>query len=133
VILGKQAPDLPITALVTSAAVREALRELGVRHAVSAQELVARTLAMSLETPHASELIAQLVESGRDLLAEVVVDPDMVGRTLGAIRNERGGLVLGLVHDGRFTLGLDQDPVVAAGDRVLIAEGTPARHRRQST
>jgi len=133
VILRKQAPDLPITALVTSAAVREALRELGVQHAVSAQELVARTLAMSLETPHASELIAQLVESGRDLLDEVDADPGMVGRALSAIRDERGGLVLGLVHDGRFTLGLDEDPVVAAGDRVLIAEQAPAGHRRQGT
>jgi voltage-gated potassium channel len=131
VILRKQAPDLPITALVTSAAVREALSELGVQHAVSAQELVARTLAMSLETPHASELIAQLVESGRDLLDEVDADPGMVGRALSAIRDERGGLVLGLVHDGRFTLGLDEDPVVAAGDRVLIAEAAPAGHRRR--
>ena len=131
VILRKQAPDLPITALVTSAAVREALSELGVQHAVSAQELVARTLAMSLETPHASELIAQLIESGRDLLAEVDADPGMVGRALSAIRDERGGLVLGLVHDGRFTLGLDEDPVVAAGDRVLIAEAAPAGHRRR--
>jgi len=133
VILRKQAPDLPITALVTSAAVREALHELGIQHAVSAQELVARTLAMSLETPHASELIAQLVESGRDLLDEVDADPGMVGRALSAIRDERGGLVLGLVHDGRFTLGLDEDPVVAAGDRVLIAEAAPAGHRRQRT
>ncbi len=131
VILRKQAPDLPITALVTSAAVREALSELGVQHAVSAQELVARTLAMSLETPHASELIAQLIESGRDLLAEVDADPGMVGRALSAIRDERGGLVLGLVHDGRFTLGLDEDPIVAAGDRVLIAEAAPAGHRRR--
>ena len=133
VILRKQAPDLPITALVTSAAVREALHELGIQHAVSAQELVARTLAMSLETPHASELIAQLVESGRDLLDEVDADPGMVGRALSAIRDERGGLVLGLVHDGRFTLGLDEDPVVAAGDRVLIAEAAPAGGRRQRT
>ena len=133
VILRKQAPDLPITALVTSAAVREALHELGIQHAVSAQELVARTLAMSLETPHASELIAQLVESGRDLLDEVDADPGMVGRALSAIRDERGGLVLGLVHDGRFTLGLDEDPVVAAGDRVLIAEAAPAGHRRRRT
>ena len=65
VILHKQAPDLPITALVTSASVREALHDLGVQHAVSADELVARTLATTLETPHAGEMVAQLVESGR--------------------------------------------------------------------
>jgi len=50
VILRKQAPDLPITTLVSSASVREALRELGIQHAVSAEELVARTLATTLKT-----------------------------------------------------------------------------------
>jgi voltage-gated potassium channel len=130
VILRKQAPDLPITALVTSAAVREALSELGVQHAVSAQELVARTLATSLETPHASDLIGQLIESGRDLLAEVDADPATVGKALSTVRDERAGLVLGLVHEGQFTLGITEDPTVAAGDRLLIAEATPVGHRR---
>jgi voltage-gated potassium channel len=130
VILRRQAPDLPVTALVTSASVREALLEIGVRHAVSAQELVARTLAASLETPSASELVAQLIESGRDILAEVDADPATVGKALSTVRDERAGLVLGLVHAGRFTLGIGDDPVVADGDRLLIAEATPARHRR---
>jgi voltage-gated potassium channel len=130
VILRKQAPDLPITALVSSAAVREALRELGVQHAVSTQDLVARTLATSLETPHAGELIAQLVESGRDILAEIDAEPAMVGRALSAIRDERAGLVLGLVHEDRFSLGITEDPVIGAGDRLLIAEATPTGRRR---
>ena len=131
VILRKQAPDLPITALVTSPAVREALSELGVQHAVSAQELVARTLATSLETPHASDLIGQLIESGRDILAEVDADPAVVGKALSTVRDERAGLVLGLVHEGRFSLGITEDPIVAAGDQLLIAEATPVGHRRQ--
>jgi voltage-gated potassium channel len=129
VILRKRAPDLLITALVTSAAVREALRELGVQHAVSTQDLVARTLATSLETPHASDLISQLVESGRDILAEVDADQAAVGKALSTVRDERAGLVLGLVHEGRFTLGISEDPVIAAGDRLLIAEATPVGHR----
>jgi Ion channel len=37
-------------------------------------------------------------------------------------RGERDGLVLGLVHDGRFLLGVDDDPVVSSGDRLLIAQ-----------
>jgi voltage-gated potassium channel len=130
VILRKQAPDLPVTALVSSASVREALLEIGVRYAVSAQELVARTLATSLETPSASELIAQLIESGGDIMAEVDADSATVGRALSAVRDERAGLVLGLVHAGRFTLGIGEDPVVAAGDRLLVAEAAPARGRR---
>ena len=36
-------------------------------------------------------------------------------------------LVLGLVHDGRFVLGIGDDPVVARGDHLLIAQ--PAHHR----
>ncbi len=129
VILRKQAPDLPITALVTSASVREALSELGIQHAVSAQEIVASTLATALETPHAGEMVAQLVGSGRDVLAEVDAGQDVIGKTLSAIRDERAGLVLGLVHGGQFTLGISEDPVVAAGDRLLVAEATPAGHR----
>lgn len=127
VILRKQAPNLPLTALTSSPSVREALRDLGVQQTVSAQELVARTLATSLETPHAGEMVAKLVESGQHLLAEVEADGETVGKALSAVRDERSGLVLGLVHDGRFTLGIGEDPVVAAGDRLLVAE--PA-HRR---
>ena len=122
VILRKQAPDLPITALVSSGAVREALRDIGVQHAVSGQELLARTLATTLETPHAGDMVAQLVESGRDILAEIDADQAAIGKTLSAVRDERAGLVLGLVQDGRFTLGLADDPVIGAGDYLLIAE-----------
>jgi voltage-gated potassium channel len=131
VILRKHAPDLPITALVSSASVREALEELGIQHVVSSEDLIARTLATTLETPHAGEMVAQLVESGRDILAEVDAGPDTIGKTLSAVRDERGGLVLGVVHAGRFTLGIGDDPVIASGDRLLIADAAPAaRHHR---
>jgi voltage-gated potassium channel len=121
VLLRKQAPSLPVTALVNSPSVREALRDLGVQQALSTSELVAQTLAMSLETPHAGEMIAQLV-GRRDVLAEVGADPAAVGKPLSTIRDERAGLVLGLVRNGEFTLGIGEDPVVAAGDRLLIAK-----------
>ncbi|HET9079957.1 MAG TPA: ion channel [Trebonia sp.] len=121
VLLRKQAPSLAITALVDSPAVREALRDLGVRQSVSTSELVARTLAAALETPHAGEMIAQLV-GNRDALAEVEAGPAAVGKRLSAVRNERPGLVLGLVQDGEFTLGLGDDPVIASGDRLLVVE-----------
>ncbi len=131
VILRKHAPDLPITALVSSASVREALQELGVQHVVSSEDLIAHTLATTLETPHAGEMVAQLVESGRDILAEVDADQDTIGKTLSAVRDERGGLVLGVVHAGRFTLGIGEDPVIASGDRLLVADAaSAARHHR---
>jgi voltage-gated potassium channel len=121
VLLRKQAPSLPVTALVSSPSVREALRDLGVQQTLSTGELVARTLAITLETPHAGEMIAQLI-GGRDVLAEVGADPAAVGKPLSTIRDQRAGLVLGLVRNGEFTLGIDEDPVVAAGDRLLVAK-----------
>jgi voltage-gated potassium channel len=130
VILRKHAPNLPITALVSSASVREALEELGIQNVLSAEELIAHTLATTLETPHAGQMVEQLVDSGRDILAEVDADQDAIGKTLSAVRGERGGLVLGLVHAGRFTLGVGDDPVIAAGDRLLIADAAAGRHRR---
>jgi len=122
VMLRKQAPSLPVTALVSSPAVREALRDLGVRQSVSARELVTRTLAANLETPHAGEMIAQLV-GNREVLTETEVAA-AVGKPLSTVRSEHAGLVLGVVHNGEFTLGIGDDPVIAAGDRLLIAEAT---------
>ena len=122
VLLRKQAPDLPVVALVRSASVREALRELGVQQVISAEGLIAHTLAKSLEAPPAGDMLAQLVESNQHSLTEVQADAASVGKPLSAVRDERSGLVLGLVHDGRFLLGIGEDLIVAAGDRLLIAE-----------
>lgn len=121
VLLRKQAPGLTITALVDSASVREALHDLGVKQTLSTSELVSRTLAASLESPHAGEMITQLVGS-RDAFAEVEPGAAAVGKPLSAVRGERLGLVLGLVRNGEFTLGLSEDPVVSADDRLLVAE-----------
>jgi voltage-gated potassium channel len=125
VMLRQQAPDLPVVALVRSSSVREALRELGVRQAISAEELIAHTMAKSLEAPHAGDMLTELVASDQHSLTEVEADGAAVGKALSAIRDERAGLVLGLVHDGRVLLGIGEDPVVAAGDHLLIAQ--PAR------
>jgi voltage-gated potassium channel len=123
------APDLPVVALVRSPAVRDALHALGIRMALSADELIAHTLAKSLETPHAGDLIAQLVDSERHRLVEADAGSDAAGKRLSALRAERTGLVLGLVHDGLLSLGIGADPVVAAGDRLLVVEPAPAaRH-----
>jgi voltage-gated potassium channel len=127
VVVRKLAPDLPTIALVSSPSVREALLDLGVTQAMSAHDLIAATLAKSLEAPHAADMVSQLVESNAHRLIEVdAATAGAVGKALSAVRDEKDGLVLGLVHDGTFTLGLAHDPVVAAGDSLLIAEGKPA-------
>jgi voltage-gated potassium channel len=128
VLLRRIAPDLEIVALVKSASVREALHELGVSRTLSAAEMIAHTIAKSLEAPHAADMLAQLVESDEHSLSETKADAHTVGRPLSAVRDERAGLVLGLVHNGTFTLGIGDDPVVADGDYLLLAEPLPA-HR----
>jgi voltage-gated potassium channel len=129
VLLRNQAPDLEISALVSAPSVREALRELGLRRVLSADHLIAHTLARSLETPHAGDLLSQIVDSDQHGLAEVAADPATHGRPLSAVRNERLGLVLGLVRDGKVTMGIGDDPVIADGDRLLVIEkaARPAR------
>lgn len=122
VLLRKHAPGLPITALVASGSVREALRELGVSQAISAEELIAHTLAKSIETPHAGQLLHQLVDSSQHSLAEIEADAATAGKRLSAVRDERDGLVLALVHDGQLNLGIDEDPVVSSGDHLLVVD-----------
>lgn len=133
--LRKHAPQLAIVALVGSAAVRDALRDLGVQQTISADQLIAGTLAKSLEAPHAGDMLAQLVESDTHRLAELSAEASAtVGKQLSAVRDERDGLVLGLVHEGKFSLGLADDPTVQPGDYLLVAERDgrapqPARDR----
>ncbi len=122
VLIRKLAPDLETAALVSSPSVREALTDLGIHQTISAHAMIASTLAKSLEAPHAWDMLAQLVGSNEHRLTEIEADAGAAGRPLSAIRDERDGLVLGLVHDGTFTLGLGEDPVVQAGDRLVIAE-----------
>jgi voltage-gated potassium channel len=122
VLLRKLAPDLSITALSSSTAVREALEALGIERVVSVDHLIAHTLAKSLETPHAGDLLAELVDSDEHCLVELAAPAEFVGRPLSVVRRDHGGLVLGLVHDSRVTLGIGDDPVIAAGDRLLVAE-----------
>jgi voltage-gated potassium channel len=128
VLLRRIAPDLEIVALVKSPSVREALHDLGVSRTMSPAEMIAHTIAKSLEAPHAADMLAQLVESDDHSLTEAKADAHTVGRPLSAVRDERAGLVLGLVHNGTFTLGIGDDPVVADGDYLLLAEPLPA-HR----
>lgn len=128
VLLRRLAPDLQVVAVVKSAPAREALHDLGIRRTLSPSELIAHTVAKSLEAPHAADMLAQLVESDEHSLTETPADASAVGRPLSAIRDERAGLVLGVIHDGTFSLGISTDPIVAEGDLLLLAE--PARSRR---
>jgi voltage-gated potassium channel len=135
VLIRKLAPGVETAALVSSPSVREALTDLGIHQVISANALVASTLAKSLEAPHAGDMLEQLVGSGHHRLSEVEAGADTVGRPLSAVRDKRDDLVLGLVHDGEFMLGVGDDPVVQAGDRLLVVvadkPGRAPSHRRE--
>jgi len=128
VLLRRAAPDVPMTALTNSNTVREALEALGVQQTLSVDAMVAHTLAKTLETPHAGPLVEQLMDSDDHALVEIDAAPDAVGKALSAVRRDHDGLVLALVHEGKVDLGIGTDPVLASGDRLLLAtQRTAAR------
>jgi voltage-gated potassium channel len=122
VLLHEQAPQLAMSALVHSPTVSEALSELGVAETMSADVLVAHTLAKSLETPHAGRFLLELVGSEEHKLVEVDAAENEVGQVLSQIRDDHKGLVLGLVRGSTVSLGIGDDPTIASGDKLLVAQ-----------
>lgn len=122
-VLARQvAPQVPALAVAHSSNVAAALGDLGIAATVSADELLAHTLAKSLEAPHAGELLLRLVDSDGYQLHEVPIDDGALGQPLSHVREAHPSLVLGAVHDGQVIVGLEQDPPLAAGDQLLVLE-----------
>jgi voltage-gated potassium channel len=107
--------------------VARALNELGVKHTLATEELVGHTVAKSLETPEAGDLLLQLVETRGLRLEEMVVDAALNAQTLSSVRSTAGTLVLGIAHDGKVDLGVGDDPRLSTGDRLIVLRA------RQST
>lgn len=126
VLLRHIAPDVPTLAVATLPSVCQALEDLGIRTALSADELLVHTLAKVMEAPHAGELLLRLVDSEDYQLKELPVEAASVGKLLSAVRANRTGLVLGLVHDGHVTVGVSQDPTITEDDRLLVLEAERA-------
>lgn len=116
------APSLEVYALTQSPRVARALYELGVTYTLSSDELVGHTLAKSLETPQAGDLLLQLVDTDRFMLRETPVDAALVAQPLSHARQSAGTLVLGISHGAHVDLGVGDDPVLAAGDRLIVLE-----------
>ena len=53
-------------------------------------------------------------------MIEVAVDPAAVSHPLSAARAWSDALVLGVCRDGKVELGVSDDPVLAADDRLII-------------
>jgi voltage-gated potassium channel len=112
-------PALVIYALVSSPRIGRAMREVGVTHTLSSDELVGHTLAKALETPEAGDLLLQMVDSTSYAMRDRVVEGSLVDKRLSQARATVGALVLGVARDGRIDIGIDDDPLLAAGDRLI--------------
>jgi voltage-gated potassium channel len=116
------APDLEVYALTQSASVARALTELGVSHTLSSDELVGHTLAKSLEAPQAGDVLLQLIDTTNYRLVQATVGADLVSKPLSNARGRSGSLVLGISRDGKVDLGVGDDPVLRAGDCLIVLE-----------
>jgi len=119
VALRSLAPSLDVFALARAPKIAQALRDLGVSRTLSSDELVAHTLAKSLEAPHAGDLLLRLIDSERYRMEEVPVADDMVGRKPNALQLEPPAIVLGVLRGGEVAPVLTDDPDLRPGD-VLI-------------
>lgn len=129
VLLRKLAPSLPLVALAGSPAIATALRDLGVDQTVSLDGLLAHTLAKSLEAPHAGELLLRLLGSETYELAESSLPAGAEGRPLSELRRSHPGLLLGIARGDAVHLGVEDDPTLAPGDRVLELRALSHEHR----
>ena len=123
VLVHQVAPHTSTLAIASSPNVCQALRELGI-DAVSGEELLAHTIAKSLEAPHAGELLLALLDSEGFRLQEVAVGDD-AGKPISALRARRLGVVIGAVHGGRVVMGVADDPVLDPQDRLLVLTPDP--------
>jgi voltage-gated potassium channel len=120
------APELEVFALTQSRAVSRALRELGVAQTLAADELVGHTVAKSLETPQAGSLLLQLIDNANYRLTETAVDPALVSQPLSKARSMADALVLGIARGNQVDLGIIDDPVLGADDRLIVLHAVQA-------
>lgn len=124
VLVHQVAPQAPTLAIASSPHVCQALHELGI-DAVSGDELLAHTIAKSLEAPHAGELLLAMLNSEGFRLREVPVGEEGAGHPISALRDRQVGVVVGAVHDGHVVMGVVDDPVLGPEDRLLVLAPEP--------
>jgi voltage-gated potassium channel len=131
VLVHQEAPDVPVTALVSSRRLIPALKDLGVLQVLSPDDLTGHAVAKGLEAPHAGELLMHLVRGEEHRLVEHRIAAGEPPRLLSSVRAERHELVLGVVQGSSVSLGVTDDPEVGPGDFLLIIEPNGHRERRR--
>src|ERR1700742_2703958 len=88
------APQAEVYVLTQSARVASALNDLGVKHTLASDELIGHTLAKSLETPQAGNVLLAMLDTTNYRMIEVAVDPSSVSQPLSRARGRSEALVL---------------------------------------
>jgi voltage-gated potassium channel len=114
------APQTEIYALTQSRRVAHALNDLGVTHTLASDELIGHTIAKSLETPQAGNVLLAMLDTSSYRMVEVEVDPASVSRPLSEARGRSEALVLGICRQGKVDLGVSDDPILTAEDRLIV-------------
>jgi voltage-gated potassium channel len=114
------APQAEIYVLTQSARVAAALNDLGVSHTLASDELIGHTLAKSLETPQAGKVLLAMLDTANYRMIEVGVDPSAVSHPLSLARARSDALVLGVCKNGKVDLGVSNDPILDADDRLIV-------------
>jgi voltage-gated potassium channel len=119
VLLRHIAPDVPVVAVAQSTRVALALSDLGVGQTISTEALLGNTLAKSLESPHAGDVLLSLLDGDGYRIEEVDCAGHLTGTTLQEARTQADGLLLGIIRDGKVSLGIGDNPTLAVGDRIV--------------
>lgn len=127
------APDAEVYVLTQSPRVASALNDLGVTHTLASNELIGHTLAKSLETPQAGDVLLAMLDNANYRMIETAVEPSAVSRPLSEARGRSDALVLGLYRDGKIELGVSEDPILAANDRLIVLSASANSEPRPST
>lgn len=115
-----QAPQADVYVLTQSARVASALSELGITNTFASDELIGHILAKSLETPQAGDVLLAMLDTTSYRMVEIGVDPSVVSQPLSKARAVSDTLVLGLCRAGKIELGVSDDPILAADDRLIV-------------
>ncbi|MCL5048580.1 MAG: NAD-binding protein [Firmicutes bacterium] len=122
VLLKEEAPHLNISATVKSQSVRDALKGLGAHLLISEDELLAHTLAKSIETPHAADFMLALVASDSVFLDEVEITSEEAGLNMKSLEDKYSGLgkVMALISQNHLYLGVESNPIANQGDKLML-------------
>lgn len=111
-------PDGPMLAITHASKAITALKSLGIE-GIATQDLVGELITQSLATPHAADLLQHMLSSRLGQLEEVPIPEEWIGRLLSEVRSQPTELVLGLIQNGQFTLGIPENPVLEKGALIV--------------